>query len=108
MIAQRVGHRKFVGVGDERRRAGARSGIPIVSEIRNEPVARQQIELEARQTAARVEGLLVEHDAAAEQRIGVGRQKVEVGDVAIVGAEIVELRFPRVEMEGRYGSSPQL
>ncbi len=99
-IAQRVGHRKFVGVGDERRRAGAGAGIAIVGEVGDEPVARQQIELEAAQLAARVEGLLVEHDAARQQRVGVGRQEIEIGDVAIVGVEIVQLRFFRVEMDG--------
>ena len=46
-IAQRVGHGKFVGVGDENRRAGAGAGIAVVGEVGNEPVAGQQIELEA-------------------------------------------------------------
>ena len=50
--------------------------------------------------AARVEGLLIEHDAAREQGIGEGRQEIEIGHVAIVGAEIIQLRLFRVEMEG--------
>ena len=35
----------------------------------------------------------------ASERIGVRRQDVEIRDVAVVGAEIVQLRFLRVEME---------
>src|ERR1700733_4984594 len=43
--------------------------------------------------APRIEGLLVQNHSGANQRVGVGRQEIEVGEVAIIGVEIVHARF---------------
>ena len=103
LVVQPIRHRKLVAVGNKRRGARSRAGVAVEGEIRNEPVSRQQVERKVGEAPSRIEGLFVEHDAARKQRIGVGGQEVEVGDIAIVGVEVVELRFSGIEMEGGIG-----
>ena len=47
-ILQRVRHGKLVRIGKERRRAVAGARIVLLVEIGNDPVAREQVELEVR------------------------------------------------------------
>ena len=56
-------------------------------------MAGPDIERERRDLAPGIEGLFVQDDALAEQRVGVGGQEIEIGEVAIVGVEIVYARL---------------
>ena len=84
LITQAIRHRELIRIGNERRYAGSGARGAVVGEIRDEPVARQQVQFKCGKAAPRVEGLFVQNDAAAEQRIGIRRQIVEIGDVTVV------------------------
>ena len=63
--------------------------------------AGEQIEVRADVAAVHIERLLVE--AQRRGRIGEGRHGVEVGDVAVIDVEIVELALVRVHVGGGVG-----
>jgi hypothetical protein len=48
-------------------------------------------------------GVFIQHDAGAEQGIGERRQKVEVGDIAVVEVEIVDAPLGGVHVDGVIG-----
>src|ERR1019366_2450201 len=67
-ILLRIRNWKLIGVGDESGSSGTRAGIMIEGQVRDEPVAGQQVQPEAGKPSAHIKGLLVEGDAARQQR----------------------------------------
>src|ERR1017187_10098882 len=53
-------------------------------------MAGKQVQLEIAHAAAGEVGVLIQHDAGAQQGIGEGRQQTEVGDIPVVEVEIVD------------------
>ena len=80
----------------------------VIGEVWDDPIPWQQIQRETTELSTRVERLLVEYDAACEQRVGIGRQVIEIGQIAIIGVELVEL-LPSWRPRGAWSkaSSPQ-
>src|SRR5205823_2161443 len=88
-----------VSAGDKGGGADPRPGIKVVGQVGNEAAAGQQIQLETSHTPPQIERLLVQDDAARQQRVGKGRKEIEISQVAVVSAEIVELCLASAHME---------
>jgi len=81
----------------------------VVGEVRDEPFFRPKRQFVAAEALAGIERLLIEdHAVGLEQRVGVGGEIVVVGDVPVVGAEIVSFFLCALRWKVEYGSSPQL
>ena len=99
-IAQGIGNRIVVSVGDKNGCAGTGTGIVIPSEVGRPPVAGTNVERKRGYLAPRVERLFIQNHAATEQRIGVRRQKIVIGEIAIIGVEIVDAGFLGFQVHG--------
>jgi hypothetical protein len=89
-VAQAGGDGELVAVGDKRGYAAPEARGVVIGEVWREPRAGQQLQLRIHQPARRVERALAEQHAVADKGIGEGRNRIEVGDVAVVEAEAVE------------------
>ena len=91
----------LVHVADERAHSCAVARGSLVCQVWDDPVPRQQVEFECADAIPCVECPLTFEDALAQKRIRERGEIVEVGDVPVIGVEVVDPLFADIDVQRR-------
>ena len=94
-------HGIFVRAADKRAHTCPVARGSVVCQVRDDPVPRQQVEFEGADAIPCVKGSLTFEDALAQKRIRERRQIVEIGNVPIIGVEVVDPLFADIDVQRR-------